>query len=373
MDGNPSNVIHNMAQNYRVFLADFPSDLKPEHLDVPNGEQVSTFEGLLTLHTVIGIIYEYFSLLVPDDKHWEDREYCYQAIEGSVKLLWAMSAFGQLIQGSDGLELRLSREVLDPALKKCKCKDPVKAFGVLEAVGFKLAYSGVDGFPSSGGYKKCATIALRYPGQNDPLLRAMAYYSARLPEKKSGRKEKGIIFEVFLRADFRPLLPGYTFHMPHLPATEEEVTRTLSPKILEVWNELTKFMTDHYPQYQLYFRVPFPRGRRWAADYSNKDNDYGLWSIFTYEEGLTVRIVLIEGTVNNMLEHVGELSPHFQESYLNAVACKDCSHCGKHVFYTHKDHVHRLCKSPWFISPYLHLEDLPDIERLIDFRLTDTH
>ena len=88
------------------------------------------------------------------------------------------------------------------------------------------------------------------------------------------------------------------------------------------------------------------------------------------EGGLYVRIVMIEGTIQNMLEHVNELSPQFQEDYLNAVRCKDCSHCGKHVFYTHGDHVHQLCKSPWFFSPYLHLDDLPDIERLIDFRLS---
>jgi hypothetical protein len=371
MEEKQSNLIHTMAQNYCVFLADFPSDLKPTHLDVPAGEQASLLVGLSTLHTTIGKIYEHFSLLVTEDRRWEDREYCRRAIEAPVKLLWAIGAFGQLVQGSEGLELRSSREELDQAIKKCGCKDPAKAFGVLETVGFQMSYCGVDGFPSLGGYKKCASAAVRYPAQNDPLLRAMVYYTKRLPQKKIGRKEKGIIFEVFLRADFRPLLPNYTFHIPHLPATEEEVTRTFSPTTLEVWNALTGFMADHYPQYRLYYRVPYPGGRRWIADYSIKDNDYGLWSIFIEELGISVRIVLIEGTINNMLDHVGELSPHFQENYLNAVACKDCSHCGKHVIYTHGNHIHRLCKSPWFISPYLHLEDLPDIERLIDFRLTN--
>jgi hypothetical protein len=187
--------------------------------------------------------------------------------------------------------------------------------------------------------------------------------------KKAGRKEKGVIFEVFLRADFRPLLPDYVFHIPHLPASEDEAERTFSLSTLEVWTALTRFMGDHYPQYRLYFRVPGPRNRRWVADYSTKENDYGSWSIFVDEDGLSVRIVLIEGTIKNMLERVDELSPRFQEDYLNAVACKDCIHCGKHVFYTHKDHVHRLCRSPWFISSPLHLEDLPDIEHLIDFRL----
>jgi hypothetical protein len=130
-------------------------------------------------------------------------------------------------------------------------------------------------------------------------------------------------------------------------------------------------MASHYPQCRLYFRVPRVRNRGWVADYSVKDNDYGLYSIFIEEGGLYVRIVMIDNTIQNMLEHVAELSPQFQENYLNAVACKDCVRCGKHVFYTHGDHVHRLCKSPWFISPHLKLEDLPDIERLIDFRLAN--
>jgi hypothetical protein len=371
MEVNSSNLVHDIAQNYRICLADFPTGLIPAHLDVPDGEQASLLDGLYTLYTLIGKIYEHFSLLVTNDKHWADGEYCYQAIEGPVKMMWALGVYGQLARGPDGLDLRSSRVDLDQAIKKCGCKNPVKAFGLLETVGFKAIYYGVDGFPGVIGYKKCSAVAVRYPAQNDPLLRAMVYYANRLPQKKSGRKEKGVIFEVLLRADFRPLLPGYTFHVPHLPAVEEEVTRTFNSTTLEIWNALTGFMADRYPQYRYYFRVPYPRYRRWVADYSNKDNDYGLWSIFVEEGGLSVRIVLIEGTINNMLEHVGDLSPHFQENYLNAVACKDCIHCGKHVFYTHRDHIHRLCKSPWFISPHLQLEDLPDIARLIDFRLAN--
>jgi hypothetical protein len=168
----------------------------------------------------------------------------------------------------------------------------------------------------------------------------------------------------------RPLLPGYTYHIPHIPAEEQEVTRTFDPCTLAIWREITGFMSSHYPQLHLYFRVPRIRNRGWVADYSTKENDYGLYSIFVDEGGLNVRIVMIEGTIQAMLEHVHELTSEFQENYLNTVRCKDCSHCGKHVFYTHGDHVHQLCKSPWYISPYLRMEDLPDIERLIDFRLT---
>lgn len=371
MSMNSSNLLHDVAENYRIFLADFPSSLIPNHLDVPVDEQPSLFMGLSSLHNVIGKIYEYFSCLVIEDKHWEDREYCYQAIEGPVKLLWAIGTVGQLIQDSDGLGLKAHRVDLDQAIKKIGCKDPVKSFHVLEMVGFKLIFYGVEGSSDFVGYKKCTAVSVWYPDQNDPVLQALVYYIHHLPERKIGRKERGVIFEVFLRADLRPLLPEYNYQIPHLPATTDEVTRTFNPATLEVWNALTSFMVDHYPQYQLYFRVPWPRGRRWVADYSVKNNDYGSWSIFVDEGGLTVRIVLIEGTINNMLEHIEELSPRFQEDYLNAVKCKDCSYCGKHVFYTHKDHVHRLCKSPWFISPYLRLEDLPDIERLIDFRLAN--
>lgn len=369
MNKNPGNLIHHLAENYRVFMVDFPVELAPCHLDVPPGEQASLFAGLSTLHSVIEKIYNHFSKLDCDNIHWEDKEYCYKAIEGSVKMSWILGAFGHLIQKPAGLELQLSREDLDRAIKKYGCKDPVQAFAILKTVGFELVFYDSDGTTSAGGYKKSAAVAVRYPDQNDALLRALNYYARRLPEKKSGRKEKGVIFEVFLRADFRPLLPGYTYHIPHLPATVDEVTRTFDSTTLEVWNALTGYMAENYPQYRLYFRVPFPRGRKWTADYSTKDNDYGAWTIFVDEGGLVVRIALIEGTINNMLEHFKELSPDFREPYLKAVACKDCSHCGKHVFYTYKDHAHRLCKSPWYVSQYLNLEDLPNIERLVDFRL----
>jgi hypothetical protein len=372
MDENSTSLLRSIAQNYRLCLADFPSNLKPEHLDAPADDRIALWTGLSTLHKVISDIYEYFACLDTANDRWAKPEYCYQAIEGPVKLLWAMGSVGQSAWGPDGLELISSRTVLDQALKKCGCKDPARAFEVLEAVGFHLAYRGSDGDTSSKKYKQSTAVAVRYLPDNEPLLGALTYYAARLPEKKTGRKEKGVILEVFLRADFRPLLPGYTFHVPHLPAEESEVTRTLDLETLEVWNALTGFMRSHHSQYQLFFRVPGPRNRRWVADYSTKEGDYGSYSIFIDEKGLSVRIVLIEGTIRNMLEHIQELSAPFQENYLKAVACKDCIRCGKHVFYTHGDHVHRLCKSPWFISPHLQLEDLPDIERLIDFRLTPT-
>jgi hypothetical protein len=130
-------------------------------------------------------------------------------------------------------------------------------------------------------------------------------------------------------------------------------------------------MTTRHPQYRLFFRVPRIRNRGWVADYSTKDNDYGLWSMFVEDEGLYVRIVFNDKTLPDLLEHVDELSPHFQEAYLTSVACKDCVRRGKHVLFRHGGHVHRLCRSPWYISSYLNLEHLPDIKRLIDCRLGD--
>lgn len=367
-----TNLIHTTAQNYRLFLVDFPAELQPEHLDVLADEQAVLFAGLPVLHTVIGDIYGYFAHLTHmDDARWSDGGYCCRAIEGPVKLLWALGTAGQLVQKPGGLELRASRASLDAALKRCSIKDPKAALGMLEMLGSDLTYCGADGLPCREGYDRCTDVAVRHPHDSDPLLHALVYYAARLPEKKSGRKEKGIIVEVLLRADFRPLLPGYTFHEPHLPATEEEVTRTFDPATLEVWRALTHFMASRHPEYRLFLRVPRIRGRGWVADYSIKDNDYGAWSIFVEEKGLYVRVVFNEKTRPNLLEHIAELSPEFQEAYLNSVGCKDCVHCGKHVFFTHGDHVHRLCKSPWYFSPHLSVEDLPDIERLVDLRLAD--
>jgi hypothetical protein len=364
--------IRAIAQNYQLFLVDFPADLRPEHLDVSVDEQTLLFAGLPVLHTIIGSIYSHFAHLTPaDGAHWADEDYCYRAIEGPVRLLWALGVAGRLAQGPDGLEIKVERAALDAALKRCSVKDPQAALSVLGTVGFSLTYRDADGLPCTGGYKKCVAVAVRHAHYNDSLLRAVIYYAMRLPQKKSGRKEKGPILEVLLRADFRPLLPGYSFHEPHLPATEEEVTRTFALATLDMWREIARFMASRHPEYRLFFRVPFIRRRRWVADYSTKDGDYGAWSVFIEEKGLQARIVFNTQAVPNLLEHITDLSPQFQETYLNSVACKDCSHCGKHVFYTHGDHVHRLCKSPWYASPFLSPEDLPDVERLVDLRLAD--
>lgn len=153
--------IKTIAQNYRLFLVDFPTELQPEHLDVPEDEQTLLFAGLPILHTIIGGIYDYFAHLTPiDDAHWSDEEYCYRAIEGPVKLLWALGTAGRLVEGPDGPEIKADRPSLDAVLKRCSIKEPKAALGVLETVGLAFTYRGADGLPCTGGYKKCTDVAL---------------------------------------------------------------------------------------------------------------------------------------------------------------------------------------------------------------------
>src|SRR5512136_2575113 len=136
MNAASSSLIHSMAHNYRLCLADFPSHLRPAHLDVPARKRAILFAGLSILHTIIRDIYDHFAHLTSTEGHWSDREYCYRAIEAPVKLLWALGAVGKLIQKPGRLELQVSRENLDQALKRCSVKEPAAAFGVLETVGF---------------------------------------------------------------------------------------------------------------------------------------------------------------------------------------------------------------------------------------------
>jgi hypothetical protein len=373
MDTKLIPILTKRAQNYHICLADLPPNLKPTHLQVPADQQNITFTGLHSLHTLIGVIYDHFSRLVPTSGRLPNEEYCYRVIEAPVKLLWALGMAGKLILTKDWWELQVSKEDLDAVLKRCGAKDASGAFEALELVGFQATYLDSQGIACSGGYKKSNLIVVKYKvnqsAENEALLRALVYIAPRLPTNKNTKKS--FIVELFLRADFRFLLPGYRIRMPHFPTDEAEVTRTFDPNTLAIWREITTFMSNHHPDYRLYFRIPRPRGRGWVADYSLKDNDYGSISFFIDENGLSLRIVFSGDKVPQLLDHVSELSPDFQEIYLHDVRCKDCVRCGKHIFYPHGDHVHRLCKSPWFASPFLKTEDLPDIERLIDWRLAN--
>ncbi len=365
MDAENPILIRSLARYYLLFMVDFPPELKPEHLKTPEADKV--FSGLQRFQAVVRDIYTYFLSFTPKGPRWEDVNACAVAIEGPLRLLWALGVSGEIVSTPEGAALKAGRENLDPAFKHCGLKDPNQALAVLSAVGFDLLLYDENQQPVRGNYKKCSIVQLRYPAENEPLLLALVYYAARLPRKTSTKKS--IIYEVFYRADLRPLLPGYKFHMPHLPASEAEVTKTFHPENMSLWRDLTRYMSIRYPQYRLFFRVPRIRHRCWVADYSTKDNDYGEWSMVIEEDSLSVRIVFNETTLSALWEHFGELTPDFQEKYLGVVRCKDCVKCGKHIYYQHGDHTHRLCKSPWFASPPLRLEDLPDIQVLLDCRL----
>jgi hypothetical protein len=83
--------VRTISQTYRLFLVDFPAELKPEHLGIPDDKQALLFAGLPVLHAIIGNVYDYFAHLAPtDNAHWSDEDYCCLAIEGAVKLLWAL-------------------------------------------------------------------------------------------------------------------------------------------------------------------------------------------------------------------------------------------------------------------------------------------
>jgi hypothetical protein len=138
-----------------------------------------------------------------------------------------------------------------------------------------------------------------------------------------------------------------------------------------MWHEIMAFTAARYPQYRPYIRVPRLRSRGWLADFSTTGKDYGTWTIIGEEGGFWMRIAPKAQGYQYILTHIDQFSPRFQEIYLNCSACSDCTHCGKHFFFQHGDHVHRLCKGPWFYSPHLRPEDIADIERLIDIHLAN--
>ncbi len=368
MDTTSEILIHRMARNYLLCLADFPPDLKPEHLPVPAEEQTALFDGLHSLYAAIQGIYHYFAGLPVSPEtagSWSEDEYCWKAIEGPVKILWGLGTVGRLAAGPDGVELCANKAELDLALKSRGFKAPAPSFAALEALGFLIDYRGPDGQKTPGGYKKSSAIHFSAPESNEVFLRALIVYAACFPVIKNGKP-----IEIFLRADFRPLLPGYTVALPHISLEKEEIDRTLEPRTREMWDEIGQFTAHRYPKYRPFYRVPRLRHRGWAIDYSATGKDYGLWSIFGDEQGLRLRMVLRPKGYQYLLDHIDALSPRYQEIFLNRCACTDCIRCGKHRFYQHGDHVHRLCKGPWFYSPCLEQEDLPDIERLIDIHVT---
>ncbi len=369
MDTTSEILIHRMARNYLLCLAVFPPELKQEHLAVPTGEQAALFTGLHSLHAAIQAIYQYFADLPVNAEtpaSWAEDEYCWKAIEAPVKLLWVLGTVGQITAGPDSAELRANRAVLDLALKTRGFKAAAPAFAVLEAQGFIIDYRSPDGQKCPEGYKKCSNISFSDPEHDESFLRALIVYAACFPAIKNGKP-----MEIFLRADFRPLLPDYRIEMPHITLDEEEIERALDPQTWAMWIEIGQFAACRYPKYRPFYRTPRLRHRGWAVDYSATGKDYGLWSIFGDDQGLRLRMVLRPKGYQYLLDHIDDLSPRYQEIFLNCCACSDCIRCGKHRFYQHGDHVHRLCKGPWYYSPCIEREDLPDIERLIDIHIAN--
>ncbi len=354
MDTLSIGPIRALARTYRLFLADFPRELKPEQLDVPPRERKAVLAGLRQLRKTIGGTYEWFERNAGPDDRWFDREYCYRTLEAPARMLLAFGAAGTVVCRGSGARLQASREALNRALKQCSVRDEPGAFRVLEQAGFER-----DG------------TSLTFHGQpgDGSLLRALVYYLSRLPSNPKTRR--GTIFEVFLRADFRPLLPGYAVRLPHLPATANEVERTLTGSTRTVWRALMDFMADRHPDCQPRFRVPRMRSGGWVTDFSPEENDYGLWSLTADEAGVSVRVVMNAEGILDLQEHPAAVSPDFLESYLARVACKDCSHCGKHLTFLNAGRTHRLCKTPWYTSPPLRPDDLRDIERLVDLRIAN--
>ena len=196
------------------------------------------------------------------------------------------------------------------------------------------------------------------PAGVDALWAAMEYFARRVDIH-----QPGVSFVAFQRADYLALLPGG--NPVGLPYTLEEALGTLDPKTACLWREMADYLAQQYPKYVPFFRHPDLRRRTWVINYDTQAKGYGLFSLYGEESGLRVRMALkTEGRVY-VLGHIDELSPRMQEMFLERITCVDCKHCGKHEFYPHGDHIHKLCAGTWFYSLHLEPEDLPSVKRLI--------
>jgi hypothetical protein len=237
---------------------------------------------------------------------------------------------------------------------------------ILKGVGLSFGYLDEDAAICPAGYKACAAVSVCAAGADHDFWQALKAYASCFQMVKDG-----LPFEIFLRADFRPLLPGYQVKKPHIPLDEEEVTCTIDLGNRELWYELINDPSQALRKERLFYRVPILRKRWWTTDFSTTGKDYGLWSVISNEEGIHLRLVFKKKGYHALLDQIDLLTPRYQEIYLNCVACHDCVHCGKHINYPHGDHTHRLCQGSWFYSPPIQPEDLPDIRKLIQIHLTN--
>ncbi|HET6485828.1 MAG TPA: hypothetical protein VFH83_05385, partial [Spirochaetia bacterium] len=207
--------IHDLAASYRLFLVDFPEELQSQHLEVPPRERAATFGGLRRLRERIGAVYALAPAMAPRGERWLDREFCFRAIEAPVRMLWALGTCGEQTRGPWGSTLRADTADLEARRRQAGVRDVRWATRVLERAGFGLRYRD-NTEKEIPEYRGSSSVSLLSPGDDGSMLRALAYYARRVPRNPKTRR--GAILEVFLRADLRPLLPGYAAVLPHLPA-----------------------------------------------------------------------------------------------------------------------------------------------------------
>ena len=358
--------IHELAASYRRFLVDFPEDLLPQHLEVPPRERSAMLGGLRRLRERIGAVYTQVPALAQPGPRWLDREFCGHALEAPIRMLWALGTCGEPTGGPRGLTLRAEATDLEARRRQVGVRDVPWATRVLERAGFGLRYLD-DAGKDAPDYRGSSSVSLLSPGDDGSMLRALVYYARRVPGNPKTRK--GVILEVFLRADMRPLVPGYSAALPHLPASPAEVERTLEGSTRSLWKTLVDYMGDRHPECRVLFRVPRLPAQGWVTDFGRTEKDYGLWSMTADRAGVAVRIVMSAEGVRELEQHPERLSKGFLKAYLERVRCKDCSHCGKHLTFRYAGSRHRLCKTPWYTSPPLRYEDLSDVEELVELRI----
>lgn len=359
MTDNPI-LLHHMARNYLACVYPVPPELRPEHLDTPDREQV--FAGLQFLHRAIHDLYEAFSHVeAVSEKAASDEDFCWKTLEVTVVLLWTLGVQGERIDGPQGTELRVKKSSLYSSVPGRKIKDITSVLLGMQAAGFSLSFMNADGTTCTGGWKRCEMVGLGWkktPAEADALWAALAFFARHVDIR-----QPGVPFEAFQRADFRSLLPGG--NPAALPYTFDEALGTLDSKTATLWREMADYLARKYPKYVPFFRHPDLRRRTWVINYDTQAKGYGLFSLYGEEGGFRVRMALKKAGRDYVLEHIGEFSPRMQEMFLNRITCTDCKHCGKHEFYPHGDHVHKLCAGAWFYSLHLEPEDLPSVKQLI--------
>lgn len=358
-------LLHRMARNYLACIYPFPPELSPEHLDTPDQEFV--FTGLQFLHRIFQELYEAFSRVeAVSEKAVSDEDYCWKTLESTGFLLWTLGAQGERIDEPQGPELRVKTLALFSSVPGRKIKDISSVLLGMQAAGFNLSFLNADGTICTGGWKSCEMVGLgwkKVPAEADALLAGLTYFARRVDIR-----QPGLPFEAFQRADFRSLLPGGNPAV--LPYTFDEALGTLDAKTTAMWREMADYLTWKYPKYVPFFRHPDLRRRTWVINYDTRAKGYGLFSLYGEEKGFRVRMALKDEGRAYVLGHIGELSPRMQEMFLDRITCVDCKHCGKHEFYAHNDHIHKLCAGTWFYSRHLEPEDLPSVKRLIDIHVS---